>query len=110
MDSRRRAVRIPVDQPVELTILGEHEIQLSARIKDVSIRGVGILVPAPVEPGSAVEIATGDSVFLGEVVHCRAIEQGYFIGIELSQVLKGLAALCKMASAYERELHPQASR
>jgi hypothetical protein len=40
-----------------------------------------------VPPGAAVKIEIGDAIFLGEAMYCRATEDGYYVGIELTEVL-----------------------
>jgi hypothetical protein len=104
----RREDRVPVEQPIVLAILGDPEIRLAAKVKNVSLRGLGVLSEQPAPPGACVKIEFGDSIFLGEISYCSQTEQGYFSGVRLTQVLSGLAALSKMAEAFERELHPVA--
>jgi hypothetical protein len=102
----RREHRIPVEHPIILTVLGDHEIRLVASVKDASPRGVGIETAERLPPGAAVKIEIGDSIFLGEVMYCRAAGRGFFAGIELTQVLNGLAALSRLARDFQEQLHP----
>jgi hypothetical protein len=104
----RREGRIPIEQPIVLTLLGEPEIRLAASVKNASPRGIGVVIAAPVNPGAAVKIEIGDSIFLGEATHCRTTEDGYFVGIELTEVLTGLAALSKLAQEFQEVYEPAA--
>jgi PilZ domain len=103
---KRRDARVPVNKPIVLTVLGEPEVRLPATVKDASPRGLGLQTAERVKPGAAVKIEIGDAIFLGEVIYCRDTEEGSFIGVQLSQVLTGLAALQKMVEEFEALLHP----
>lgn len=101
----RREDRIPVDRPIALTVLGDPEIRLTASAKNASPRGLGLMTAQSVKPGAAVKIEIGDSIFLGEAQYCHATEGGYYVGIELTEVLSGLAALAKIAQIFQEQLH-----
>lgn len=109
MDSRRN-VRVPVNRPIVLTVLGEHEMRIPATVKDASSNGVGLITESAVKPGTLVKLEIGDAIFLGEAVYCRDEEQGAFVGVKLQQVLSGLAALNKMVQEFEAFLHPAPAR
>lgn len=89
----RREPRFSSDQVVVVTLLRHPEVRMAGRVKDYSGRGLGLETPQPIQPGSALKIELDDAIILGEAVYCRQ-EAGYsFIGIELNQVLTGLAEL-----------------
>jgi hypothetical protein len=106
---QRREQRVPTDQPVSLTVLGDPEMRLTAVVKNASGRGLGLISPESVPSGAAVKIEVGDSIFLGEAMYCKAMENGYYLGIELSEVLSGLAALSRMAQEFNDQFDPEAS-
>jgi hypothetical protein len=101
----RRVDRVPVEKPIVLTILGDPEIRLVANVKNASPRGIGIVTSESLLTGAAVKIEIGDSIFLGEVMYCRPMDPGFFAGIELTQVLTGLAALSRLAQEFHEQLH-----
>jgi hypothetical protein len=103
---QRREHRVPIEQPVILTVLGDPETRFTATIKNSSSRGLGLVSPESVSSGAAVKIEIGDSIFLGEAMYCETLEGGYFIGVELTEVLSGLAALSRMAQTFNAELQP----
>ncbi|MGA3239493.1 MAG: PilZ domain-containing protein [Bryobacteraceae bacterium] len=105
---QRREQRVPTDQPVSLTVLGDPETRLTAVVKNASGRGLGLISPESVPSGAAVKIEVGDSIFLGEAMYCKAMEDSYYLGIELSEVLSGLAALSRMAQEFNDQLDPTA--
>jgi hypothetical protein len=90
---QRREPRFEIDQPVAVTLLGGREIPLRARVKNASGRGVALEVDAPVSPGTALKIVLDDAVVLGEAVYCRKSGSSHLIGVELDQMLCGLAEL-----------------
>jgi|SRR5580704_10625442 hypothetical protein len=106
----RREQRVPTEQPVILTVLGDLEKRLIATVKNASGRGLGLIASQSVPSGAALKIEIGDAIFLGEAMYCKAMENGYYIGIELNEVLSGLAALSRMAQAFNDQLEPAASR
>lgn len=106
----RRIDRVPVEKPITLTILGDPEVRLVASVKNASPRGIGIVASESLATGAAVKIEIGDSIFLGEVMYCRPMDQGFFAGIELTQVLTGLAALSRLAQEFHDQLHPTERR
>ncbi len=106
----RTEQRVPTEQIVRITVLGDPEKRLTATVKNASARGLGLISLEPVKFGAAIKIEFGDSIFLGEAVYCAAVEGGYCLGIELTEVLSGLAALSRLAQEFNDELRPQASR
>jgi hypothetical protein len=106
----RRDPRVPTEQPVSLTVLSDPEIRMLSTVKDASGRGLGLLCPQSVPSGAALKIEFGDTLFLGEAMYCETSETGYLVGVELTQVLSGLAALSRMAETFKSEFEPAASR
>ncbi len=102
----RQEIRVAVDKPVVLTILGEPELRVPGRVKDASPLGLGIYTGEPVPVGAPIKIEIGDALFLGEAVYCRPLNPGCLIGVRFTQVLRGLAALDKMARDFDEILHP----
>jgi hypothetical protein len=106
----RREHRVPTEQPVSLTVLGDPETRLTAVVKNASGRGLGLISPESVPSGAAVKIEIADSIFLGEALYCKAMEGGYYVGIELTEVLSGLAALSRIVQGFTDRLEPAAPR
>jgi hypothetical protein len=106
----RREQRVPIEQPVSLTVLGDPEKRLTATVKNASGRGLGLISPESVPSGAAVKIEIGDSIFLGEAMYCRVMEDSFYLGVELTEVLSGLAALSRMAQEFAEQLEPSAAR
>ncbi len=101
--NQRREPRFEVDQAVELTILTEPRTRLEARVRNASGRGLGLTVSRPVQAGVPVRIELDDGMVLGEAIYCRGEQDGFFVGIEMDQVLVGLTELGRKLTAWENE-------
>ncbi|HLH20481.1 MAG TPA: PilZ domain-containing protein [Bryobacteraceae bacterium] len=102
MDQRREP-RFEIDQSVIVTVLSEQPLKMHGRVRDASGRGLGLVVPRPVEPGAALRIEIDDALVLGEAIYCRDEQREHFIGVELDQVLVGLTELSRRLSAFDRQ-------
>jgi hypothetical protein len=98
--NQRREPRLEAEQSVWITLFGEPEIRLPARVKNVSTRGIGLELEGPVAIGSPVKIEVQDCLFLGEVIYCREDEASFFVGVELEQALYGLTELARILGAF----------
>jgi len=94
---RREELRLSVDVPVTLTVLGMHsDGMMKARVVDASGKGMRLSVPLPIATGAPVQVEAGDSLFLGEVCYAEAAETGYIVGLILSHSLNALAELSRL--------------
>jgi hypothetical protein len=98
--NQRRKPRFEADQSIWITLFGEPDIRLSARIKNVSERGIGLQLEGPVAIGTAFKFEVDDSLILGEVIYCREEAGSFYVGAELEQALCGLGALAKALDAF----------
>ena len=101
MESRQEP-RFEIDQEITVTLLGDTEEVIPAKVVNVSAKGMGLESSRPVDAGAALKIELADTLLLGEVIYCRGQGAGYQIGIALEQALyhtRGLAILA------ERLLH-----
>jgi hypothetical protein len=97
---QRRNTRLVLDQTVNLTILGDIEIHRTAKVKNISGRGLGLEMAHPVGVGCALKIELQDAVLLGEAMYCRSDNGAYYVGIELLQGLCGLGELSRAFGAF----------
>src|ERR1017187_4955026 len=98
--SQRREPRFNADQSIWITLFGEPDIRLPARIKNVSVRGIGLELQGPVAIGTALKFEVDDALILGEVIYCREDEASFYVGVELEQALCGLTALADALRAF----------
>lgn len=101
---RRTTRRRPVRIPAELCTLREEgrDTQIGPRVgvvmEEISGRGVRLRMPLPLRPGTLVQVETGEDLFLGEIIHCRAEAESFVAGVEVDCVLhavQGVRALMK---------------
>jgi hypothetical protein len=110
---QRRNTRLVLDRTVNLTVLGDVEIRRTAKVKNISSRGLGLEMAFPVGVGCALKIELNDAVLVGEAMYCRAVDGAYYVGIELCAVrrtgsrspegLCGLSELSRAVRAFSKE-------
>ncbi len=101
--NHRRDSRFQTDQAIQITVYGQPDIQMPAKVKNVSGRGVGLVVKGPIAAGAALKIVLDDTILLGEVIYCRCQDGGYYAGIVLEQALVGLADLALAVRSFTDE-------
>jgi hypothetical protein len=99
--NQRREVRIQVNQSVTITIFGEPDIVISARVRNISGKGIGLELQNPVPPGAVLKVELPDALLLGEVIYCRKDEASHYAGVELEHSLCGLGELSRMVDAFD---------
>jgi PilZ domain len=98
--NQRREPRFETDQSLWITVFGEPDIQLPARVKNVSVRGIGLELHGPIAIGSAIKVDLDDGLLLGEVIYCREDKASFYVGVELEQALCGLGDLAQALRAF----------
>lgn len=101
-----RETRIQADQAVAITLFGEPDIYISAHIRNISRKGIGLELEGPVAPGTALKVQLQDALLLGEVIYCRKDAASYYVGVELEHSLCGLAELSRMVNAFNDAIAP----
>lgn len=86
-------MRLAIDQPVAVLVLGGEEIREAARVRNVSPAGIQLVSNRVIPAGSAIKIELDNSMALGEVVYCVAEGDHSIMGVKLEHVLNGLAEL-----------------
>jgi len=97
--NQRLEERIPFDRAVAVTLLGDIDTPLKARVKDMSGLGIGLELEHAVPAGTALKIELDDALVLGEVVYCRRDGASFTVGVHLEQALTGLAELRRTMEA-----------
>ena len=98
--NQRREVRIQANQSVAITLFGESDVEVSALIRNISGKGIGLELQGPVRPGTLIKVDLQDALLLGEVIYCRKDESSYYVGVELEHSLCGLGELSRMVNAF----------
>jgi PilZ domain len=97
---RRRERRGILDQSVQVTLLKSPDDRFKAQTIDRSGRGMRLLVPHELPPGTTLKIETDDTLLLAEVCYCNPVNSERFaVGVEVSQSLQLTPQLRKLAEA-----------
>jgi hypothetical protein len=100
---KRSEPRCAVDETVAITTLGSSSFRQRGWVKNVSANGLGVLVKTEIPAGTAVRVDCEDAILLGEAMFCRSMEEGYFVGVQLEQILKGLSELHRQFREFREE-------
>ncbi|WP_394766707.1 PilZ domain-containing protein [uncultured Paludibaculum sp.] len=90
---RRLSPRWAVDLDTTVTLLGDSELELPARVQDLSVQGARILLERPLPAGTCVKLVLEDCLYLGEVAYCRQLEEGFQAGLVLEHAIHSLSDL-----------------
>ncbi len=85
LGNRRKFERMPLAAAVVMTLRGRAvETTELCTSTDISLRGIGLDCPSPIEPESVVELHVDApaSTRLARVRYCRPAGAGYRIGLE----------------------------
>jgi hypothetical protein len=92
----RRDPRFEINQLVSVTDLENSSSPLPGQLVDFSSQGIRLLVPCKLSPGTAVKVQWAGTLLLGEVIYCRAGEEGFHTGLQLENALYDTDALAAM--------------
>jgi len=89
----RVAPRLPFQQYGEaISLSGKGHGAGRAKVLDLSVSGMRVVVAEPVDIGTMLLIRTNSAVLVGEVRHCRETDDGCFeAGIEITDILNTAA-------------------
>ena len=90
---RRAEARFDVDRPVRVTSLEHPADSWPAAVRNLSGRGMRLIVPQAIAAGVPIRVDADNIMFLGEVCYCHAEGSGYAIGLMVEHVLAGLDEL-----------------
>jgi hypothetical protein len=104
VQERREEMRLSINVPVTVTVLGMHSDGImKAQVLDASGKGMKVGVPLPIAAGAAVQVETSDALFLGEVCYSEPADDGYIVGLTLSHSLNALAELGRLNRMLRQE-------
>jgi hypothetical protein len=89
-DRVRREPRLPIRVPgAILALSGDgNEQSVQGLVLDVSISGMRVKIPQPVQTGTMIFVEMSSTLVVGEVRHCVAGQNGQFeAGIEITDIL-----------------------
>jgi c-di-GMP-binding flagellar brake protein YcgR len=87
---RRRDVRVPLDAPIWLRLLGSESDasvpHIEGRIMNISKRGMKLRLPSALEPGMSVQARMGGKIIMAEVRYCLVHGDEFHVGVEIQDV------------------------
>jgi hypothetical protein len=93
-----------------IMVLGEGRPCMEAGVIDVSRRGLGLRLPAPLPAGSSIKIEAGDELILGEVAYCAPDHGAFHAGLTIKHRLEGMSDLHRLNRALHSGQHSALSR
>jgi hypothetical protein len=99
MSDRRLLPRVPQNQPVQISLLNPPLLDAAKQgvftgtCLDMSLAGACFRIDRPLDCGTLIRVETPDSLWLGEVVHCRPDGDTYLIGTHFEHSVIGLGQL-----------------
>ncbi|HML18518.1 MAG TPA: PilZ domain-containing protein [Bryobacteraceae bacterium] len=84
---RRREARLIANTPVMVTLQGMlGDPQMAANVLDMAGSGLRLRTAMPVPSGARVKVETAETLMLGEVLRCEPLDEGFALGLALSEV------------------------
>jgi len=84
---RRRRLRVPVERPVQVEVLGPNHREMDAWTVDFSGDGLGLRTNGPIPEGTVVIIRAVEGLMLAQVMNWRLTPEGFRIGLRVDQFL-----------------------
>lgn len=81
--NRRSRTRFKTDLTVNVTCLDGPENAGTARLADLSVHGLSLIMKKNLAVGSLVRVDWGDATFVGELVYCRPHADGFLAGLKV---------------------------
>ena len=103
---RRREPRFACCEEATVTLLSDPEVRVAVRVTNISVSGMTVEMARPAPPGSRLRIEFQGALAIGEVISCRSVAGGCFVGIRLEQAMNSLADLALALEGLDR-LHQE---
>ena len=93
---QRKQVRVPVQRPVKLTVLGDSPMEMEGYLSNISGRGLRMTLSEAIPVNAAIRVDVDNSMLLGEVCYCEPFGGQWAVGLEMEQSLSDLSGLCRL--------------
>ncbi|MCC6585477.1 MAG: PilZ domain-containing protein [Bryobacterales bacterium] len=93
---QRKQIRVPVQRPVKLTVLGDNPTEMEGYLSNISGRGLRMTMSEAIPVNAAVRVDIDNSMLLGEVCYCEPFGGQWAVGLEMEQSLSDLSGLCRL--------------
>ena len=81
--NRRNRTRFKTDLTVTITCPDLPGSSAKARLADLSVHGLSVILGDELEVGSLVKVQWGSIAFMGESVHCQPYGREFLIGLKV---------------------------
>jgi hypothetical protein len=82
MNTRKRA-RFKTDLTVQITCLDLPDYTSKARLADLSVHGLSLILNEELHVGATVKVEWGSLAFIGESIYCNPHGQGFLVGLRV---------------------------
>jgi hypothetical protein len=96
---RRMTPRLKLDEPLQVTVLGQGLPSVTASVVEISGRGLKLHSPVPIPVDAPVKVEAPELLVLGEVCFCQAAGESYEIGMNVVHSLTNLSELERLGRA-----------
>jgi len=81
----RRDPRFQTEEEVRVTLLDRPEDSLAGKVRDLSARGMGLVLREKLPAGTLIRVEWSDTLLLGEVIYCQRQGEEFIAGIEVDE-------------------------
>jgi PilZ domain len=97
---RRRELRLSMNCPVTITVLGiQPPWTIPGTVVNLSGRGLGLNASSPIALQSPVKVESDDLLLLGEVCRCQAVGEEFSLGLQVQEWLALPAGVWRVKSS-----------
>jgi hypothetical protein len=83
--NRRSRTRFRTDITAIVTCSDAPGEQIRARLADLSVHGLSLIVNKELSIGSAAKVQWGDVVFVGELIYCKPQGKEFLVGLKVEE-------------------------
>ncbi len=81
--NRRNRTRFKTDLTVNITCLDLPKNTSKARLADLSVHGLSLILDEELETGSLVKVEWGSATFMGELIYCHPHGEEFLAGLKV---------------------------
>jgi len=83
--NRRSRTRFKTDLTATVTCSDSPGILTKARLADLSVHGLSLIVDKELNIGSAAKVQWGDVMFVGELIYCQPHGNEFVVGLKVEE-------------------------
>ncbi len=83
--NRRSRTRFKTDLTAIITCSDSPGVQTKARLADLSVHGISLIVGNELNIGSAAKVEWGNAMFVGELIYCQPHGNEFLVGLKVEE-------------------------